>query len=177
MFKRILFLGFLIICYTKANAFFFFFPLPNVSMPPVLQKQIDALEKSSDTKAVAYTSEDKSFGSKQWVFGQAAGQMTQEEANAKALRDCENALNREKQKSIGGQSIYDFGKKTCELHKFNNITLNLPKPIEPVQMTEKEVPNENPTAKKLKDLQNLLEQKLITQEEYDKKRKEIIDGI
>ena len=36
---------------------------------------------------------------------------------------------------------------------------------------------ESPTAKKLRELDSLLAQSLITKDEYDKKRKEIIDGM
>jgi len=91
------------------------------------------------------------------------------------MRSCEKMLASEKLKLVGGQPLYNFGNKNCELHKFINVTLNLPKPIEPIA-TERNVET-NLTSKKLKDLQLLFEQKLITQEEYDKKRKEIIDSI
>ena len=173
--KKLTLFIFALIFSNYANAFFFFFPLPNLSKPPVLEKTIEALEKSTDTKAIAYASEDKAFGSKQWVFAQASGQMTQEEANSKAMRSCENSLASEKLKLVGGQPLYNFGAKSCELHKFTNVTLNLPRPIEPIAVEKNN--DTNPTSKKLKDLQSLFEQKLITQDEYDKKRKEIIDGI
>jgi len=108
-----------------SNAQILFFPLPNLSKPDPLQKIIDALEKSDETKAVAYASEDKTFGSKNWVWGHIAGAMSQEEANKTALMTCEAGLNRAKSEQAGGKPIYDFGKKQCELHKFKNITLKL----------------------------------------------------
>ena len=52
-----------------ASAFFFIIPIPNLAKPPQLNALIEALEKSDETKAVAYVSEDKTFGSKYWVWG------------------------------------------------------------------------------------------------------------
>ena len=46
-----------------ASAFFFIIPIPNLAKPPALNALIEALEKSEETKAVAYVSEDKTFGS------------------------------------------------------------------------------------------------------------------
>lgn len=164
---------------TKANAFFFILPIPNISKPPELEKLIDALEKSNDTKAVAYVSEDKTFGAKMWAWGHYAGKETQEYANSQALRTCENSLASNKRKTAGGQAIYDFGNKKCELHKFNNVTLNLPDAPPVVQNAQTKSPStdESPTAKRLKELELLLAQNLITKDEYDKKRREIIDGM
>jgi len=164
---------------SNANAFFFFFPLPNVSKPPALQKIIDALEKSTDTKAVAYASEDKTFGSKQWTWGQMSGVMTQEEANSKAIKTCEESLQKLKAQTVGGQPIYNFGSKSCELHKFSNETINSPikepAPITSNQLQQNAESNENQITKKLKELETLLQQNLITKEEYEVKRKEILN--
>ena len=164
---------------SEANAFFFILPIPNLSKPAELEKLIDALEKSSDTKAVAYVSEDKTFGAKMWAWGHYAGKDTQEYADSQALRKCENSLASSKSKSAGGQAIYDFGNKKCELHKFNNVTLNLPDPPPVAQKisAQPKATEESPTAKKLRELDSILAQSLITKDEYDKKRKEIIDGM
>ncbi|MBU6273110.1 MAG: hypothetical protein KGQ67_17540, partial [Betaproteobacteria bacterium] len=78
--------------FSQAHAFFFILPIPNISKPPTLQSLIDALEKSSDTKAVAFVSEDKLLARKVWVWGHFAGTATQEEANARAIRACEANL-------------------------------------------------------------------------------------
>lgn len=165
---------------SNANAFFFFFPIPNFAKPPALQKIIDALEKSTDTKAVAYASEDKTFGSKQWTWGQMSGVMTQEEANSKAMKICDEALQKLKAQTVGGQPLYNFGGKTCELHKFSNETVNSPIK-EPVATTNQLQPgtdtNENQIAKKLKELDSLLQQNLISKEEYETKRKEILNKL
>jgi hypothetical protein len=173
----------------NANAFFFFIPIPNLAKPADLQKLIDAYEKSSETKAVAFASEDKTFGAKQWVWGHKSGVMTQEDANNIAMRACEASLANVKSRLAGGQPVYDFGQKRCELHKFTNETVMLP-PVAPVIITPPVVmptivtaPIETPkveesaTAKKLKELDSLLNQKLITQEEYEKKRKEILSNL
>lgn len=168
----------------NANAFFFIFPIPNMAKPAELQKLIDAYEKSKETKAVAFVSEDKVFGSKQWVYGHKSGVMTQEDANNMAMRACENTLENMKLKMAGGQPIYDFGQKRCELYKFKNETVMLP-PVAPVVIpspvvsTPVETPKveESATARKLKELDGLLNQKLITQEEYEMKRKEILSNL
>ena len=158
----------------SAYAIFFFIPIPNVAKPAELQKLIDAYEKSSETKAVAFVSEDKSFGSKRWVWGHKSGVMTQDEANSSALSACESSLMSIKSQLAGGKPIYDFGQKRCELYKFTNETVMLPKvtPIEPAPKVE-----ESPTAKKLRELDGLFNQKLITQEEYETKRKEILSNM
>jgi hypothetical protein len=178
--KALLSLALLIATINDANAFFFFIPIPNLAKPPALQKVIDALEKSSDTKAVAFVSEDKNFGSKQWTWGQASGVMTQEEANSKAMKICEEALQKLKAQTVGGQPLYNFGGKTCELHKFSNETINSPIK-EPVAITNQLQPNtdtnENQIAKKLKELDSLLQQNLISKEEYETKRKEILNKL
>jgi hypothetical protein len=114
-----------ILC-TNANAFFFFIPIPNLASPPKLQQIIDALEKSDETKAVASVSENKVFGTKQWIWGHIAGEMTQEEADKQALMICDRGLQQAKNEKVGGKSLYDFGSKQCELHKFKNKSLKLP---------------------------------------------------
>ena len=60
------------------------------------------------------------------------------------------------------------------LDKFTNETVMLPKvtPIEPPPKVE-----ESPIARKLKELEGLFNQKLITQEEYETKRKEILSNM
>jgi hypothetical protein len=171
----------------NAHAFFFFIPIPNLAKPPGLEKLIDAYEKSSETKAVAFASEDKTFGSKQWVWGHKSGVMTQEDANSAAMQMCEASLLNVKRQLAGGQALYDFGNKRCELHKFTNETVMLPPVITapppvvmpPVVTAPIETPKaeESVTAKKLKELDSLLNQKLITQEEYEKKRKEILSNL
>lgn len=173
--KKLLALTCLLVLTQSANAWFFLVPIPNLAKHPELQKIIDAYEKSSETKAVAFVSEDKSFGSKQWIWGHKSGVMTQDEANSIALRTCSNELARMKAMLAGGQPIYDFGQKRCELYKFTNETVSLPI-AEPVTSTlvEQTKSNDSPTAKKLRELESLFSQKLITQEEYDKKRKEIL---
>jgi hypothetical protein len=107
-----------------AHAFFFVIPIPNVAKPPQLQALIDALEKSSETKAVAYTSEDKTFGSKYWVWGHFAGHVLQPEADRRALESCEASLRNARNQSAGGTSLYDFGQKRCELYQFENQSVS-----------------------------------------------------
>ena len=173
--KKLLTLASLLLITQTANAWFFFVPIPNLAKHPELQKLIDAYEKSTETKAVAFVSEDKSFGAKQWIWGHKSGVMSQEEANTIALRTCNNELARMKGLMAGGQPVHDFGQKRCELYKFTNETLSLPTP-EPLTTTlaEPVKVNEFPTAKRLRELESLFSQKLITQEEYEKKRKEIL---
>jgi hypothetical protein len=102
-----------------ANAFFLFVvPVPNVAKPPELQKLIDALGKSKETRAVAYVSENKTFASKQWTWAYSSGSMSQEEADRQALDQCNRSLQILKEKTAGGQALYDFGTNTCKLHKF-----------------------------------------------------------
>ncbi len=102
----------------SANAWFFIFPIPNFAKPGPLQVIIDALEKSNETRAVATASENKVFGSKYWVWGKYSGEVSQEVADQYALDQCENSLRTEKQRREGGQPVYDFGDKKCELHPF-----------------------------------------------------------
>lgn len=95
-------------------------PLPNLAKPPAFQKIIDAYEKSSETKAVALAAEDKTFGSRQWVMGHFSGNVSQEEANGRAMSSCLQSLAQAKATVAGGTPVYDFGNKTCELYKFQN---------------------------------------------------------
>lgn len=182
----------------QSEAFFLFFPIPNLAKPAALQSTIDALEKSDQTRALAYVSEDKTFGAKMWVWGQYAGYVTLQEANTRALQQCEASLVRAKGQSAGGQPLYDFGNKRCELHAFspNNA------PIPPSQPVATPVPSEQPapqlpaatptaatpspsgasdgdstTMKKLRELKSAFDQGLITQEEYDAKRKAILENM
>ena len=158
----------------NAHAIFFFIPIPNMAKPAELQKLIEAYEKSSETKAVAYVSEDKTFGSKRWVWAHKSGVMTPDAANNIALSACEASLMSVKSQLAGGKPIYEFGQKRCELYKFANETVMLPKvtQVEPPPKVE-----ESPIAKKLRELDGLFNQKLITQEEYETKRKEILSSM
>lgn len=185
-----------------AHAFFFFFPIPNLAKPPALQNLVNALEKSSETKALAYVSEDKTFGGKMWVWGHFSGVTTQEDANSKALRACEQSLNKASTQLAGGQAIHNFGSKKCELYEFTNKTLKLPviqdskEPTSPaVDESKSETPKppqSSATAtdtnvpallipqsleSKLKQLQSLFEQKLISKEEYEQKKKTLLDAL
>ena len=110
----------------NAQLFFFPIPLPNTAKPQQLTQLIEALEKSSDTKAVASVSEDKTFSSKYWNWGYVSGEMSQEDADRIALASCTINLDQMKSQSAGGKSLYDFGKKKCELHSFKNKSLKPP---------------------------------------------------
>ena len=93
----------MILC-TEANAWFFFLlPIPSFSKPDQLEKVISALEQSSETKALAFVSEDKTFGAKYWVWGQYAGRATQEDSNRLALAQCEVGLSKAKGETVGGK--------------------------------------------------------------------------
>lgn len=170
----------------SANSFIII-PIPNLRKPPVLNNLIDALEKSNQTKAVAYVSDDKVFGAKFYSWGHAVGVMTQAEANEKALAMCSANLLKAKQQTVGGQPLYDYGNKTCELYKFTNESVQLPY-VEPVK-TEATAPvlapvavtapviTDSPIAIKLKELEGLLQQNLITKEEFEIKRKEVLNKL
>lgn len=97
----------------KAQFFFFPIPLPNTGKPQQLTQLIEALEKSSDTKAVATVSEDKTFGSKYWNWGYVSGEMSQADADRIALASCTINLDQMKSQSAGGKPLYDFGKKNA----------------------------------------------------------------
>jgi len=184
-------------------------PIPNLGFPPALGKIRDALEKSTDTKALATVGEDKTFGARQWVWGQATGKMTQADADADAMRKCEVQLERVKSQTAGGQPLYDFGTKHCELYKFANVTLNLPSPLAPpapapapvtTEPAAPIVPTVAPVAadptpiqartaqenapkvtseivQKMRDLDTLYKQNLITKDEFEKKKKQLLDAI
>ncbi len=105
---------------TAAHAWFFIFPIPNLAKPAPLNALIEALEKSEETKAVAYVSEDKTFGAKYWVWGHFSGHVTQAEADRIALSRCQSSLAAAKSQQAGGNALYDFGSKVCELYEFAN---------------------------------------------------------
>jgi hypothetical protein len=205
-------------------------PIPNLAFPGALGKIRDALEKSTDTKALATVGEDKIFGSRTWVWGPAAGKMTQADADDQAMRKCEAALANAKRQTAGGQPLYNFGSNRCELYKFANVTLNLPDPVaapapahapvavqpsEPVPapiLTEPPAasatsavsvtpgvpaapaaadpaPVQSPASQqnppkastdiiqKMKDLDTLYKQNLITKDEYERKKKQLLDAM
>lgn len=112
------FASLLFIASANAYAWFFIFPIPNIAKPAALQRVIDALEKSPETRALAFLSEDKTFGSKYWVWGRYTGYVTQEEADRIATERCETSKRNAQTQSAGGQPLYDFGDKKCELHPF-----------------------------------------------------------
>ena len=216
-------------------------PLPNLGFPSALGKIRDALEKSTETKALATVGEDKVFGSRQWAWGQAAGKMTQADADELAMRRCEGSLANQKNQMAGGQPLYSFGAKRCELYKFANVTVSLPDPIAPPAAAQVVAPTpvavqaptaaavsasepvavqtpapvgaaiaaEQPAAsvtpsasqpsasaasspppvqqtqpkgaseivQKMKDLDTLYKQNLITQAEYERKKKQLLDAM
>ena len=206
---------------STAHAWLIFFPLPNLSKPPQLEALIDALEKSEETKAVAYVSEDKVFGRKYWVWGHFSGHVTQADADRFALDRCRGSLIRAKGQGAGGVPMYDFGTKQCELYEFANKTVSrrvnepptpgtLPAPTQEgaaaslaapavvpisapsenavapsVTPTTLSVPasqaapplEESITARKLRELNQLRKEGLITEEEYTEKRKAILSGM
>ena len=120
-----------------ASAFFFLIPLPNLAKPPALNSLIEALEKSDETKAVAYVSEDKTFGTKNWVWGHYAGHVLQPEADRLAMDKCQAALANAKAQQAGGKPLYDFGTKSCELHSFVNRTVSA-KAVEQAALAEQQ---------------------------------------
>ncbi len=230
----------MVLCVPSANAFIFFFPIPNLAKPAALNSIIDALEKSDETKAVAYVSEDKTFGSKQWAWGQYSGHVPQHEADRIALANCRATLERARTQSVGGKPLYDFGTKSCELHSFTNSAVSvranewrppnaiptpalvptvatapaqpvsepvsdvpvvaasapdvtasqsLPTPIPPSAVAEQQTvalqpapvassaASENQTARKLRELNALKNEGLITESEYQAKRKALISAM
>ena len=190
-------------------------PIPNLGFPPALGKIRDALEKSTDTKALATVGEDKTFGSRYWVWGHSAGKMTQADADSAAMRGCETSLTTAKSQTAGSQPLYDFGKNRCELYKFANVTVNLPvavtldvaQPSTPQStavavIIDTPVPMQQPSAtpaieiapvqrnaqqnaagptsdivSKMRDLDALYRQSLISKEEYEKKKKQLLDAL
>ncbi len=116
---------------TSASAWFFIFPIPNLGKPAALNTIIEALEKSEETKALAYVSEDKTFGAKYWVWSHFSGHVIQAEADRIALSRCEASLSNAKSQKAGGKELYDFGTKVCELYSFVNKTVS-PRATEPL---------------------------------------------
>lgn len=160
---------------TNANAWFFIFPIPNLSKPPALEKLIDALEKSNEIKAVAYASEDKTFGSKQWIWGYHTNGKTQQESDQLALQKCEATLQNMRNQKVGGQPLYDFGTQSCKLHEFTNVgTTSSPQAS---TWTSPQSPAQSSVEQRFTDLKSLFEKNLITQEEYDQKRRELLKEI
>ena len=224
------------------HAFFFILPIPNFAKPAPLSSLIDALEKSEETKAVAYVSEDKLFGSKYWVWGHFAGHVPQAEADRVAMSRCGTALTNAKAQAAGGKTLYDYGTKTCELYSFANKAVSpragewqptpaaIPAPVPPAPAPPPVSPNvepspqpstatpssppssapaetppkpaagastptasggaqpsqpqpqgqvtpESPTAKKLRELEALRKEGLITETEYQEKRKAILAAM
>lgn len=185
------------------GCFFFLFPLPNLSKPAELSRTIDTLEKSDQTKALAYASETNAFGSKMYVWGKyTSTTQSQDEVNTIALNACTNSLERYKAMTEGGQPKYNFGTNKCELYQFSNKTTPIsspqpqqtqPVPVDSAPKTQIIITSPvdsnkvttSPTEKapdltiesKLRTLQNLRSQQLITEQEYQQKRKEALQGL
>ena len=100
---------------------------------------------------------------------------TQAEADKAALARCEASLANAKAATAGGQPLYDFGAKRCELYEFANKTVKLPEPP-PVPALQPVVadPPESPTARRLRELDELRKNNLITEQEYAEKRLAIL---
>jgi len=158
-----------------SHAWFFIIPLPNLAKPPALQKIIDALERSNETKAIAYVSEDKTFGSKQWVWGHHSGGNTQQLTEQIALQKCEATLNATKSQTAGGQPLYDFGAKKCELHEFTNPYKQPANAPTPQSDTSK--PSQSDVESRLQNIKSLFDKGLLTKEDYDLKRQEIMKSL
>jgi hypothetical protein len=121
-YKVIFFLFFFL--YSNASFAWFIIPIPNLRKPPALERLIDTLEQSTETKAIAYVSEDKTFGTKYWLFGHYVGKLSQQETNKIALDKCNDRLQKAKLAEVGGVKTYDYGDKKCELHEFSNQNQN-----------------------------------------------------
>ena len=118
-FNKIIF--FLLIFYTNTSfAWFFIFPIPNLKKPPALERLIETLDQSTEIKALAYTSEDKTFGTKYWVWGHYVGKLSQEQANKIAIEKCTTVLEKAKLAEVGGVKTYDYGNNQCQLNEFSN---------------------------------------------------------
>lgn len=223
-FRNVVLVFWLYVLNSAAHAFFFIIPIPNLAKPASLGKVIDALEKSEETKAVAYASEDKTFGSKQWVWGIYSGHVPQAEADRIAMARCQTSLANSKAQSAGGKPLYDFGTKSCELHNFSNKTVSAranewnPGPVtaKPEPTTSSPNPNvgtnstegagttdsnskpanedgartpavsttvalQPPEAsqatKKLRELEQLRKEGLISELEYQEKRKAVLSNL
>jgi hypothetical protein len=116
--KKLLVLVSCVLVIQSANALLVFMPYPKPAMPLELQNIIDSLNKSSETKAIAFVFEDMEFGVVRWIWGHKSGLMTQEEANTIAMRSCTEELTKMKAMQTDGQPSYHFGQKRCELYKF-----------------------------------------------------------
>lgn len=101
-------------------AFGLVIPVPYSSKPATLSSLIDLLEKSKDTRALAYVSEDKLVGSKRWVWGYYSGLASQPEADRLAMSRCESALAVARNRHVNGKLLHDFGSNTCQLHSFSS---------------------------------------------------------
>ena len=203
MIKRMFTASMLLVASSYASAIIII-PIPNLAFPDVIGKTRDALEKSTDTKALATVGEDKLFGSRQWTWGQVSGKMTQADADAQAMSKCEANLRSLKAQAVGGQTLYNFGNKKCELYQFQNATLNLPDPVlvtpapvvatpvikqdEPLTASPTVTATQTPstttgiksgtaTMQKLQDLESLLKQGLINQDDYNRKKKQFLDEM
>lgn len=201
----------------NANAwFFFFFPIPT-GWPDALSNQAKRMADSTQTKALAYVGEDKTFGQKYYVWGSYLGDLPQKEAIKIALDKCNAGLARAKAEMVGGVPRWDFGDKKCELYGFPQQpeTAEMPKPEEsisdskpvieakptetfatqvkpavavPVVTKPTEVKSPASTtlvqplsasegAKKLLELKSLLDQGVITQQDYDLKKAQILKSM
>lgn len=200
----------------NAHAFFFFlFPLPT-GKPDGLSSQIQRLSESTQTKALAYASEDKTFGTKYFVWGFYVGDLSQKEAIRIALERCNRSLQTAKNEMLDGQPRWNFGDKKCELYSFPNVpesgvmpsdvqaeiptiiretnssivtpavtqSQTAPSAIAPKQQELKQgstsVNPQLPTsegAKRLLELKSLLDQGVITQQDYDTKKAQILKSM
>lgn len=104
-----------------ANAWFFFLvPLPT-GWPPALKGLTERLAESKQTKALAFVGEDKTFGSKYYVWGHYVGELPQKEANKIALKNCQAQLAKAKLDMVGDAPRWDFGNEKCSLYAFSNL--------------------------------------------------------
>lgn len=101
-----------------AQAFLLLVPLPTLGKPRELQSLIDALERSTQVRALAYVVEPRLFGDRHWVFAHAAGAPTQAQAERDALETCRIALQAARTERVGGVLRWDFGDRDCALHVF-----------------------------------------------------------
>jgi hypothetical protein len=101
-----------------AHAFLLLLPLSNLGKPRELQSLIDALERSTQVRALAYAAEPRVFGDRHWVFAHVAGAATQQQAERDALQACRAVLQAARTERVGGELRWDFGDRDCELHAF-----------------------------------------------------------
>ena len=168
----------------SSYAWFFILPIPNFAKPPALEKIIQALENSKETKAIAYVSEDKTFGTKYWVWGHHTNGATQQITEQIALQRCEASLQTAKQQKEGGQPLYDYGQKKCELHAFQNPYVPPPTPqVTPTAPSPQStsIPQQQQQQQdietRLQGLKSLLDKGLLTKEEYEQKRQDILKAL